>query len=91
MDGVRAVWKFNVPCVDFFELEMPVGSQPLSVQVQFDDVQLWCLCDPNEVVIEKRTFRLAGTGHPIDTLNLAFIGTFQMLNGNLVLHLFEVK
>ena len=41
-----------------------------------------------------RHFRLSGTGHPLgeDYLRIInYIGTFQMENGALVFHLFEIK
>ncbi|GAJ02446.1 unnamed protein product, partial [marine sediment metagenome] len=43
---------------------------------------------------ETRYFRLSGTGHPLgeDYLRIIdYIGTFQMENGALMFHLFEIK
>ena len=88
---MKKIWKFEIHADDLFTITLPKGAKPLSVQEQNGQAQLWCLCDPKETVYEDRKFRLAGTGHPITEENLDFIGTFQLLGGRLVLHLFEVK
>lgn len=85
------VWKYAIPIDDRFTLDMPIGALILTVQAQQDKPQLWALVDP-DAEIESRTFRLAGTGHPIkeESLRLLYLGTFQAHDGALVLHLFEV-
>ncbi|GAI73877.1 unnamed protein product [marine sediment metagenome] len=48
----------------------------------------------SEIEKETRHFRLSGTGHPLgdDYLRIInYIGTFQIENGALVFHLFEIK
>lgn len=86
---MKTVWKFRVTADDYFTLDLPKGAKPLSVQEQGGEVQMWCLVNDNETIYERRTFRLAGTGHPIKD-NVVFIGTFQLDGGSLVFHLFEV-
>ena len=89
---MRQVWKFPVTMHDHFSLKMPAGAQLLAVQVQRGDAQLWALCDP-ETPAEVRSFRLAGTGHPIteDPARLAYVDSFQMLQETLIFHLFEIR
>jgi hypothetical protein len=87
---MNAVWKFELDTDDYSKIDLPVGAKPLTVQDQKGHVQMWCLVDPNETVYETRTFRLAGTGHPISE-NVEYIGTFQLYSGSFVGHLFEVK
>jgi hypothetical protein len=86
------IWKYTIPVADDFSLSMPAGASPLSIQVQYDEPQLWALVDPDETVFQEIKFRLAGTGHPINIpeMDLSFIGTFQLDGGSLVFHLFEV-
>jgi len=86
---MKAVWKFQVPSTDTFSLTMPIRAQILSVQAQHGGPMIWCLVDPLAPT-ESRTFRLAGTGHKIEEL-VEYIGTFQMFDGTLVGHLFEIK
>lgn len=85
------VYKYEVPLTDNFELELPAGAKLLSFQSQSGTPVLWALVD-SEALKEKRRFRLAGTGHPIeeDAERLVFIGTAQFHSGSLVFHLFEV-
>ena len=85
------IFKYPVSITDSFTLDMPKGADILSFQIQEGNPYIWALVNP-EAEIEKRTFRLAGTGHPIEELplDLFFIGTVQMVGGNLVWHLFEV-
>ncbi len=86
------VYKYELPLNDYFELELQRGAEILKVETQFDNPQIWVLLDPDEPIMETRKFRFAGTGHPIveELEKLDFISTFQMRDGNLIFHVFEV-
>jgi hypothetical protein len=85
----KTVWKYQVPVQDYFELELPVGAIPLTVQVQGDTPRMWVLVNPDETKKCKYQFRVLGTGHKSDdTLN--YLGTFQVNNGQYVFHVFEI-
>ena len=85
---MKSVWKYLFKPNDIIVLSMPEGAKPLSVQVQGSLLCLWAIVDTTK---EKtpRTFRVFGTGHPIDDDALAFVGTVQMYDGKLVWHVFE--
>jgi hypothetical protein len=85
------VYKYQVSANDYFELELPIGAQVLTVDVQYATVCLWAIVDPNAKT-ETRRFRVAGTGHDIvePPSKLDYIGTFQLHGGMLVFHVFEV-
>lgn len=85
---MKTIWKYSIPIEDDIEIEMPHGAEILCVQMQGGEPRLWVLIDP-EGLMTTRRFRLAGTGHPIEEIGLKYIGSFQMLNGRLVYHLFE--
>jgi hypothetical protein len=91
----QAVWKFPIPVVDHFELNMPEGAKPLCVMVQNGAPQMWALVDLDanrrERPLVRRLFRFAGTGHPITDKIIAHIGSFQMADCALVFHVFEVE
>lgn len=90
MSNTRRIYKYEVRMVDRFTISLPAGAELLDVQNQFGTPQLWALVDPSASSSE-RTFRLAGTGHPIDESDgLFYVGSFQMQGGALVFHLFEV-
>lgn len=88
---MKTVWKYQITADDLITLQLPLGAKPLSVHEQNGEPQLWVLVNPNEQAMESRTFRLAGTGHPIKEHNIEFIGTFQLYGGSFVGHLFELK
>ena len=84
------VYKYEIDVNDYFEIELPSGATVLKVDEQFGKPCLWALVNP-ESQKTKRTFRFAGTGHPIDDDKpLQFVNTFQMKGGALIFHIFEV-
>ena len=88
-----SIFKYPVLIQDHFTLELPKDAKILTVQTQRGTPQLWAMVD-SETEKEKRYFRLTGTGHPLgdDYLRIInYVGTFQMANGTLVFHLFEIK
>lgn len=87
---MKKVFKYTIEPDDYINLLLPRGAEVLSIQEQDGHTQLWALVDPHNET-EVRTFRLAGTGHPIEDDKLEFIGTFQLKNLGLVFHLFEVE
>lgn len=86
---MKRVYKYPVEICDVQTIHLPVGAQIISVQVQNGKPYIWACINPS-VEIEPRLFRLYGTGHNIEGTNvLKFVGTFQLLGGRLVYHLFE--
>lgn len=96
---MKAIWKFPLRIEDTQEIEMPAGARILTVQAQFGVPCLWALVRSESPRV-RRTIRTIGTGHPISddfpTLSATassydgYIGTYQLSDGNLVFHVFEV-
>jgi len=88
---VLRVYKYTIPVEDYFSLDLPAGAKILTIQVQRDEPQIWALVDPEQQP-RPYNFRLAGTGHDITESrdSLEYIGTFQLVGGNFIGHLFEV-
>lgn len=86
---MKTVWKYPItPNVS--DVQMPKGAKVLTVQMQNGQPCMWVLVDPDEKK-ETRTFMLIGTGHKVSPgVDLKYIGTFQLEEGRLVFHLFEV-
>lgn len=86
------VFKYNLPLDDYFKVDLPKGAKILCIDTQFTVPQMWALVDPDEAETEARRFRFAGTGHDITETpeQLEFVDTFQMRDGNLIFHVFEV-
>ena len=81
-----------------FEIEMIKGAKILCVREQPEINEqgklqvigrVWALVNPAETETEKRYFRLIGTGEKFEDGNLKYIGTYQVYNGSIILHLFE--
>lgn len=89
---MQSVYKYTIPMEDYFSLDLPKEAKILTVQEQHGKPQLWALVKQDEPN-KKRSFRLVGTGHPIEespeTLN--YIGTFQLAGGGFIGHVFEIK
>jgi hypothetical protein len=81
------IWKWTL--TPDCKIEMPKGAKILTVQVQHNEPQLWAMvCTKMER--ETRHFKIFGTGHNIDTFPDKYIGTFQIHDGTLVFHVFEI-
>jgi hypothetical protein len=79
-------WDYGV-----FELALPVAARVLCVQVQRGVPTVWARVNPAETEIVPRRFVVVATGAPAPSQNQGnYIGTFQLLAGDLVFHLFEM-
>ncbi len=86
------IYKFQFEVEGEVTIPMPKGAHILAVQVQHNSPCLWAIVDP-EQPIESRTFRIFGTGHEmdVDMPHCHYIGTFQLLGGSFIGHLFEAR
>lgn len=85
---MKVVWKYAIPIEDDFTIEMPNNAQILKIDMQAGEPYLWTLADALRIST-KRYFKLVGTGHPFDDNGYWYVGTFQLLEGAAVFHLFE--
>ena len=92
---MRIVYKYPFPQKEIVDgdiqlvLELPVGSQILSVQYQRAELVLWAVIDLEVHEMQTRKFRVFGTGMkmPNKSVVLSFIATLQ--DDYLVWHIFE--
>lgn len=86
----KTIWKFDIPFQDEFTLQMPMGAELLTIQTQHNFPKIWAIVEPNATV-DNRTFRTIGTGHfmPEGKIGI-YIGTYQIHQGDLVFHVFEI-
>lgn len=71
-------------------VEMPMGAQILSTQIQHGQVTLWALVDPSAPMV-LRSIYAAVTGENFTIRHgAAFIGTAQFMEGGFVVHLFDL-
>jgi len=84
-----SIWKYHIPLEDYFNIELPKNSMILEVNTQDNKPTMWVLVETN-VDLEKRYFRMFGTGQKFETISgLSHIGTIQMFKGDFVWHVFE--
>lgn len=87
---METIWKYQLDVCSDQLVQLPTGAEILTAQVQHGTVQMWACVDPDSP-LETHHIRIHGTGHCV--LNhdkLKYISTFQLQNGNLVFHVFEV-
>ena len=90
---MKTIYKYPIPTDGLVEIEMPIDSQILTVQIQNGNPFIWALVDTDKPK-ELKTFCLFPTGCEMEMFNKMdrfYIGTFQLNDGayNYVLHLFE--
>lgn len=87
---MKTIYKYQLKGEEWQFVTMPEGAQILCVQSQRDMACLWAIVDTEQPLMQMRKIHIYGTGHEIpDTLNLVYIGTFQVHSGALVFHVFE--
>lgn len=88
------VHKYRIELEDEQVITMPEDAEMLSVQIQYGEPHIWMLVPHKPSKLVDRRFRLFGTGQLIPGEfkkddNLHYLDTFQIMGGNIVLHLFE--
>lgn len=87
---MKTIFKYPIKAEDFQTISMPDGAEVLAVQVQKETPCIWAMVDI-KAPYRDRVFRVIGTGQPCDDFNNGkYMGTFQMINGSLVFHLFDL-
>jgi len=86
---MKTIWKYNLEITDEQFINIPEGAEILTIQIQKGKPVLWGLVNDKDKN-ETRKIRIFGTGIPIITdWSLKYIGTYQLLNGDLIGHVFE--
>lgn len=84
------IWKWDLAVADLQSLSLPKGAKLLTVQAQYGRPVLWALVDVMAPA-ECRVFAAYGTGNPMpDGDPGAYVGTYQLRDGAMVFHVFEV-
>ena len=84
---MKTIFKYPLVTRDEMSLNMPIGAEILTVQLQDGVPCMWTRVDPSRCQ-ETRIFHIHGTGNPIPNSDREiYIGTWQ--KGSFVWHLFE--
>ena len=84
------IWKFPLETIDIQEIEMPSSFEVLTIQTQSGIPCIWAMVNPDAPKVKVK-FEIFGTGHPFkQNGNRKYIGTYQLHNGALVFHCFQL-
>jgi len=83
----HTIWKFPLAITDEQRPVMPVGAEPLTVQMQDGELAMWARVDPGALQ-RSRAVYVYGTGQPAPRESAAYLGTVQQFDGKLVWHVF---
>jgi hypothetical protein len=85
----RQIWKFPILVTEHQKIDMPSDAVILCVQSQAGQPCMWAQVDTDEELgYEKRRIQVFPTGHDLPSDLGMYIGTFQMLDGALVFHVY---
>lgn len=73
----KRIYKYEFPLEQVVPLSMPVGSKPLSAQLQRGTPCIWMEVDTDQPE-KMRCLYIFGTGYEFDPMNLTFVATVQM-------------
>jgi len=85
-----SIWKYPLEIDDEQWIDIPRGAKFLSVGVQRGKVCLWVQVD-SDAPKESQLIVMHGTGHPMKSDSMQFIGTVMLYDGDLVFHVFHPK
>ena len=87
---MKVIYKYHIAVADKQEIDLPDDYEILCVQVQKGNVCLW-VKHASEKYAPRCNCKILmyGTGHLMSHGEGEYIGTVQLDDGNLVLHVFE--
>ena len=86
----KKIYKYKLDIKGIQRIEMPEWAEILCIQTQNEIPYIWALVQPSSPVT-KRTFEIFETGNNVqENANRSYVGTYQLNNGELVFHCFEL-
>ena len=86
---MKTIYKYPFQIADEVNLGIHLDAELLTVQVQAGvGPCLWALVDTDKPIMSRRIL-IRGTGHDAENVG-EYIATFQMHNGGLVFHVFDL-
>lgn len=88
---MKKIYKYPILIEDKQVVSMPINAEILTVQLQNGIPCIWALVDTSSPLSDV-SVRVYPTGGEVDpSPNLKYCGTFQMIGGGLVFHVFVDK
>lgn len=84
------IYKYPLEVTDRQTVYLPYNYKILTAQLQFGVLQMWALVDELENLSVPVTIAIYGTGNPMPDEPGEYISTFQLRDGALVFHVFQL-
>ncbi len=81
------IWKYELKTIDEQTIDMPFDAKALCVDVQYGKPCMWAMVNPSRPKVARRVW-IRGTGHDFEEPVGTYIGSFQLLDGRFVGHVF---
>lgn len=85
---MKTIHKYPLEISDKQTIKMPSGAKVVAIQCQNDIPCIWAEVETDNPMMNRR-IHIFGTGGPIETENLKYLGTVQQYGGGLVWHIFQ--
>ena len=85
---MKTIHKYKLEVTDSQTIKLPHDAKFLTIDLQHSVPYMWAVVDPNLDTVEVEILT-SGTGQEIDTNDLTYLGTYQLLSGDLVYHIFS--
>ena len=90
---MKTIYKYQLETTHRQGIELPEGFEILTVQTQNNIPCLWILHDREYKKTDFAEIEVFGTGHDVyhieDKTERKYIGTYQLLNGQFIGHVFQ--
>jgi hypothetical protein len=87
---MKKIYKYPLEITDTQFVELSLGAEILTVQMQGNQLCLWAMVNTLPDAIKKnRRIEIIGTCNPVPIGDLKYISTFQMMDERLTYHVFE--
>lgn len=86
---MKKVFKYQLVLDDYQSIKLPEGAEILYCNQQNEVPMIWALIDFPWEKLTERHIRISGTGHPIDSNIIKYIGSY--LERVFVWHIFEIE
>lgn len=90
---MKTIFRYRLDITDAPFVSMPLGARVLPAPPNSrnsDYIEIWAEVDTTQP-LERRDFRIVGTGSPLPDDCGDFVGTVMTHGGSLVWHIFEAK
>jgi hypothetical protein len=85
---MKKVYKYPLQPTDKQMIPLPKDAKIIHLDVQRGIPCIWALVDP-DLPLEPIMIYTYGTGHEINEEGLLYIGSYQLLGGDIVFHAFR--